>query len=127
VPTLAENLVHEASHQYFHLAQRVAPVTSGVDTRRYYSPAVGRSRPLDRLMIAFHAFANVAAFYSELAASGSSFEADARRQIAMLSPKLAQLREPLIGNPDVTPFGRALVRPVDSLLVQLGVLSQIAL
>ncbi len=125
--TLAENLVHEASHQYFHLALRVARVTGGEDTRLYFSPAVGRERPLDRLMIAFHAFANVTAWYADLSVDGSPHRDEAQRQIDILAPKLGQLREPLIGNTDIMPMGRALLQPIDSLLAQSRILRPVVL
>jgi HEXXH motif-containing protein len=55
--------VHEASHQYFHIIRRVDTVHDHSDTRLYYSPVKGEGRPIDAILLAFHAFANVVLFY----------------------------------------------------------------
>src|SRR5437660_1381825 len=39
--SLAETLVHEASHQYFYLLSRLEPVDDGTDKNLYYSPFAG--------------------------------------------------------------------------------------
>jgi hypothetical protein len=56
-----EMLIHEASHQYFHLLARlVAPVNEDPE---FYSPLKNKPRPLSKLMLGYHAFANVYLFY----------------------------------------------------------------
>lgn len=60
----AEILIHEGSHQYFHILEKVASTRKKNDTRLFYSPPVGRERPIDRILIAYHAFANVLIFYA---------------------------------------------------------------
>src|SRR5262249_18543782 len=60
---LAELLVHEASHQYFHLMEYVGPVDDGSDSTLYYSPFKGTERPLRAILLAYHAFANVLLLY----------------------------------------------------------------
>ena len=59
----AEMFVHEASHQYFHIIRRFDTVHDGSDKRLYYSPVKGEGRPIDAILLAFHAFANVVLFY----------------------------------------------------------------
>ena len=60
--TLAESFVHETAHQYFFLASRFTRLTEPDDCL-YYSPLAGRDRPLEMILVAFHAAANIASFY----------------------------------------------------------------
>lgn len=59
----AEILVHESSHQYFHMLERTSDVCKPGQREMFYSPPVKRDRPLDRILIAYHAFANVLIMY----------------------------------------------------------------
>lgn len=59
----AEILVHESSHQYFHMLERTSDVCKPGPREMFYSPPVKRDRPLDRILIAYHAFANVLIMY----------------------------------------------------------------
>lgn len=124
---VAENLVHEASHQYYHLARRLGPVVTGEDTDLYYSPAVGRTRPLDRLLLAFHAFGNVSLFYNRLRLADTAFEHQCDTKLQALRIELEQLREPMIGNPTLTPLGRSLVATLGAELVDRGLVSEAVL
>ncbi|MFG3258428.1 aKG-HExxH-type peptide beta-hydroxylase [Streptomyces sp. NPDC048172] len=100
---VAEMLVHEACHQYFYLARRLGDVTDPADTRQYHSPAVGRSRPLDKVLLAFHAFGNVRLLHEELGTPGV---------LDRMRRDTETLAAPLRGNPSVTPLGHALVDPL---------------
>jgi HEXXH motif-containing protein len=63
--SIGEMLIHEATHNYFYLlTQMGGPVTGGSDGL-YYSPFVHSMRPLDRILLAYHAFANVYLYYTE--------------------------------------------------------------
>lgn len=57
---LAATLIHETSHQYFHLANCLGQVGDVQATA--WSPFRNEDRPLDGLLSAYHAFANVALF-----------------------------------------------------------------
>lgn len=59
----AEILVHESSHQYFHMLERTSEVCKPGPREMFYSPLVKKHRPLDRILIAYHAFANVLIMY----------------------------------------------------------------
>jgi HEXXH motif-containing protein len=61
--SIAEMFVHEASHQYFHIIRRLESVHDGSDSRLFHSPVKGRERPIDAILLAFHAFGNVVLFY----------------------------------------------------------------
>lgn len=109
---IAELLVHEASHQYFHLLNLVDAFDDGSDSKMYYSPAVRKDRPLARIGVAFHAFANIILFYDACLESGLDDDGYCRRNREALLPQVAQLREPLDGNPALTPVGQALCYPL---------------
>ncbi|MBV8048718.1 MAG: hypothetical protein JO171_16335 [Paludibacterium sp.] len=107
--TVAEMLVHEASHQYYHVVGRVGKVDDGSDTRLYFSPAVARERPLSRVLIAYHAFANILLMYrafrqNGLPEAGTEWARTAER----MESDVGVLEAPLIGNPALTGYGRAL-------------------
>jgi hypothetical protein len=113
---LSELLVHEASHQYFHLLARVGPVHDGSDTELYYSPAVRVRRPIDKILLAYHAFANIFLFYQTCRANGFEEAAGAPRVCAdqehFLKAWLDELSEPLRATRALTPIGRALFEPL---------------
>jgi HEXXH motif-containing protein len=109
---IAELLVHEASHQYFHLLSLVGPFDDGSDTNMYYSPAVRMDRPIVRIGVAYHAFANILLFYDACLASGlddGGYCAQCRKKLA---PEVAELEAPLRGNAALSQVGRALCDPL---------------
>jgi len=111
IPSSAEMAVHEASHQYYLLISRLGPVEDGTDGTLYYSPLVEKKRPLNRILFAFHACANILAFY-RLCQTASSLHQEyfARNENVVLS-QMKQLGKPLFGNPALTSLGRALLDP----------------
>ncbi|MFF0738831.1 HEXXH motif-containing putative peptide modification protein [Streptomyces sp. NPDC004111] len=100
---VAEMLVHESCHQYYYLAKRLGDVVDPADTRLYYSPAVDRERPLDRVLLAYHAFANVLLLHEALGTPGI---------LDRMRRDTEQLGAPLRDNSSLTPVGRALVQPL---------------
>jgi HEXXH motif-containing protein len=109
---MAEMLVHEASHLYLHLLCRIGPIADGKDTNLYYSPVVKTERTLDRILVAYHAFANVLLLYRLCRANGVADEGYCLRNEEMVLPDLEQLEAPLRNNPALTPLGRALFEPL---------------
>lgn len=109
---VAELLVHEASHQYFNLLCRLDPFDDGTDSTLYYSPAVRRERPLSRIGVAYHAFANILLFYRLCLESGIADGGYCAHHYAKLVPDVEQLEQPLRGNPALTAAGRALCQPL---------------
>jgi HEXXH motif-containing protein len=64
---MAETLVHEASHQRYHLLDRCFPMVElGAIENMYWSPIKRCPRPLPMLLLAFHAFGNIALLFHEL-------------------------------------------------------------
>ena len=110
---MADTLVHEASHQYFHYGQLETIFTNGMDTGLYPSPYVGKDRPIDRILIAFHAFANLVLFYRACLASGLIEGREvAEREIAFHLRHLGPMSRFLESSPGLSSGGRGLFEPL---------------
>jgi len=64
---LAETLVHECAHQYYHLLKYCYPFHDGTDDTLYVSPLKKNKRPLEMILLAFHASSHMAFFHKRLA------------------------------------------------------------
>lgn len=104
---VAELLVHEAAHQYFHLAQLYgAIVRPEAAAKLFYSAINGRQRPLERVALAYHAVANIFTLLDRLAARGGAIGEDARNRMIDLGRTERSLRRTLEpAARDLTPFG----------------------
>ena len=111
VLSLAEMLIHEASHQYLELLNKLGPTVDPGHTELYYSPAKQCDRPLHKILLAYHAFANVMLFYRGVAECGLADSSFAKFQ-NVLNDELRQLEQPLLDNDAILPIGRALVEPL---------------
>ena len=68
---MAETLVHEASHQWFHMLNRSFRLVQPADRERLvWSPVKQCERPLPRILLSFHAFGNIALFFTDLWRAG---------------------------------------------------------
>ena len=108
---VAEMLVHESSHQYYNALIQLEDVTDKSDQTTYYSPFVKRERTLDRLLLAYHAFANVYLFYQECFNS-QAYRRQDHENLAALENDLGAVEEKIITSDKLTPLGRALVEPL---------------
>jgi HEXXH motif-containing protein len=117
---LAEPLVHEATHQYLHLAARVGPVDDGSDQGTYWSPLHSAERPLARLLATYHAFGNVALLLRGLVEAGEDRRGRSAARLAALLPALRTTEGQICQHPALTPSGRALLDP---LLARLSTLA----
>lgn len=109
---IAEMMVHEASHQYFHLLKKLGNVDDGSDTRLYYSPAVSKERPLSRILIAYHAFANILLMYRTTRLNGLADSGECLKMENRMQGDIGLLGAPLCANPALTPLGNALYQPL---------------
>ena len=105
-------LVHEASHQYFYAAQRFEAVSDADDRKLYYSPVKGTDRPIDKILLAFHAFANVGLFYKSCIATGLDDKNYCKINLERHLPELNELAEHLRSCNSLTKVGRALWEPL---------------
>ena len=111
VLSVAEMLIHESSHQYLELLNKLGPTVDPGHTELYYSPAKQCDRPLHKILLAYHAFANVMLFYRGVAECGIGDSRSAKFQ-NVLNDELRQLEQPLLENDAILPIGRALVKPL---------------
>ena len=112
--SVAEALVHEASHQYAYHVYRVSSLDDGSDTNLYYSPAARRSRPLERILFAYHAFANVLLFYGEAMRATDNSSGDLSKRLLQCRDFVHELDEPLRDNKALTAAGRSLYETLRS-------------
>lgn len=111
---IAELMVHEAAHQYFHLAQLYGAVTDPNSSGKlFYSAINGRYRPLERVALAYHAIANMFELLDRLIAENTVIASDALCRLNDLGKTEYSLRTTLeqAWN-DLTPFGQAFCRPM---------------
>ncbi len=111
VLSVAEMLIHEASHQYFELLNKLGPTVDPGHTELYYSPVKQCDRPLHKILLAYHAFANVMLFYRGVAECGLTDSSSAKFQV-VLNDELRQLEQPVLESDAILPIGRALVGPL---------------
>jgi HEXXH motif-containing protein len=52
------------------MAERISSSKRQDERRLFFSPSVGKDRPLDRILLAYHAFANVLIFYATISERG---------------------------------------------------------
>lgn len=113
---LAEMLVHESSHLTYQIATRLGDVDDGSDQALYFSPVKQTGRPIDRILLAYHAFANVLLFYRDCQATGIDDDGYCERNERATIPQLELLEEPLLKTKALTPIGRALFHPLRDLI-----------
>ena len=118
VGAIAEMLVHEASHQHFHLASRLDDVDDGSDRTLYYSPLKDTGRPIDAILLAYHAFGNVLLLYRRCLEAGADPDGYFERNISPTSRQLAQLDDALRTTTALTDVGTSLCRPLSERLVR---------
>ncbi len=113
---VADSFIHEASHQYLNLLSLAFPLANGNDSSLYYSVLARRERPIDRVLLAFHAAANMALFYAEAFRRGR-YECRHNFKWAMDCSK--SLREPLDHTTGLTDVGLGIFRPLASALDEI--------
>jgi HEXXH motif-containing protein len=106
--SVAEFLVHEASHQYFIIAASLGEMDEGSEGQLFYSRFARRDRPLERILAAFHALANMALFYERCLADGVPCEG----RLAYMATHMRELDEILRNAETLSPLGKSLWLPL---------------
>lgn len=112
---IAEVLVHESAHQYFYMLQRVGAVDDSSDGELYWSPPIRKKRPLSRILMAYHALANVQLLYEAVRLNDANGLRDINYVKANepdLWAAIQSLDEPLRDNPALTKLGHSLYDPL---------------
>lgn len=104
-----EMLIHECSHQYLHMLSLFGTLVSE-DARPHYSPLKGRERPLDRIVLGYHAFGNAKLAYAQLRAHGHAEAIAGRHRV--VSTYLDELVKPLVDEVGLSALGREIFRPL---------------
>ena len=112
----AEMLVHECTHQYYHMASWLGPtVVPGAGS--YYSPLKHCNRPLDRILLGYHAFGNAMMVFDRMAASG--LQDQIRIRWETVAGYLRELSVPLQDGAELSELGQALFHPLRARLAAL--------
>jgi hypothetical protein len=115
---IAELLVHEISHQYFHYGLLNTTFTNGKDQALYPSPFVQKDRSIEHILLAFHAFANIVLFYRSCLAAGIGSERNlVEREVQFNLNCLEPLKRNLEQSCGLSAAGRSLFEPLREELV----------
>ena len=104
-----EMLIHEASHQYYYMLNAFGPMVSQ-DAGKYYSPLKKCQRPLDRILLGYHAFANASLAFEKLVEQGFGELIEDRKEC--VDEYMQELLVPLESEAGLAPMGLALYRPL---------------
>jgi HEXXH motif-containing protein len=113
---LAELFVHECSHENLSLAIEHGPLDDGSDTTLYWSPVKRTGRPIDRILLAHHAFINILCFQRELVEQDLDHDGYARANYEQNVRAVEQLESALRQTRSLTDVGRALYLPLEEAL-----------
>ncbi|WP_375744940.1 HEXXH motif-containing putative peptide modification protein [Corallococcus interemptor] len=117
-------LMHECTHQYFNMLLWFGRVVKA-GAPDAYSVLKGRNRPLERILLGFHAFANILLVYSTLRSSpGPIPPKDIEDQLRNLRPIVSDLDGVLLQNWEqhLEQMGRELYLPLRERLVAVDLL-----
>jgi hypothetical protein len=106
----AEMLIHESSHLYYRLLTYYGDLVTD-NGMLYYSPFVGMERPPNRILLAYHAFANVEIFYRECIQRGLMVS-QCQRTLSKLVPDVDSLEQVLSTKIKLTQLGSCVFEPL---------------
>jgi HEXXH motif-containing protein len=109
VTETAEMLVHECSHQFLYMVSWFGTLVTEA-ARPHYSPLKRRERPLERIVLGYHAFGNVLLAYEQLRAHGHAKALAPRYSV--VSAYLDELVKPLVDDVGLSALGLQIVRPL---------------
>ena len=116
VTETVEMLVHECTHQYFHMCAWLgSTVVPGA--KPHFSPLKQCERPLDRILLGYHAFGNALIVFDRLAALGRTEEI--RVRWTAVAAYMDKLVEPLQPPDELSELGLALFSPLRARLDSL--------
>lgn len=121
LPLLAETLVHEISHQYYSLLSLAVPlIDKQVATGLYYSSFKRKDRPLEKILFAFHATANMAFYWHRVLQQSGPFQDLADRELGKLVGYIGSLGQTLRDAPGLSPTGQACFELQSAMLQERG-------
>lgn len=120
--SVAEVIVHEVSHQNFLLLSAVFPLARDHEDEKFFSSLKGKERPLTRVLLAYHAAANMALFWHDLSRHMTlddyylAEQDEMNKHADSLAAELARAR-------GLTEAGELLFRAQDELLKERGLVT----
>ena len=111
IAAIAEMLVHEASHQYYFILRHYGAFDDG-SGELHFSPIKGCKRPIDKILLAYHAFANVLLLYRSCLKKKIRDGGYCRESEPVLVRQLRELEKALATTKALTPLGQTLWRPL---------------
>jgi HEXXH motif-containing protein len=115
---IAEAFVHESSHEYFQMADRLQQLEDGSDPLLYYSPLRRTGRPVRSVYLAFHAMANMVLFFRACLNNGYQDDGYCAWYARHYAEAARGMVADLVRSPGVTANGRHLA---EQLALRLGV------
>lgn len=114
---IAEAFVHETSHEYFQMAERLQQLEDGSDPLLYYSPLRRTGRPVRSVYLAFHAMVNMVLFFRACLSRGYPDDGYCAWYVGEYTQAARGMVGDLLRSPGVTAPGR---RMVEQLALRLG-------
>jgi HEXXH motif-containing protein len=120
-PFLAEVIVHEMSHQHFMLADSVVPlVKPGRNEEIYFSSFKGKNRNIEKILLTFHAVANMLLFWHDFIHNTNDADPANRGQMDLMLRHGLGLVKILRTSDDMTEAGAAMFEQQYQLLAERG-------
>ncbi len=118
---LSEVFVHEMSHQHYFLINSIVPLTNkNAREEIYFSSLKGRKRNLDKILMTYHATANMVLFWHDvIVGMGAETSANLREREVMVRHTRG-LAEILTTAEDLTEAGKALFLAQGELMNERG-------
>lgn len=111
--SLGEMLVHETTHNYCYLAGRLGFLTDRLNEQLYYSPFLNAMRPLEAILVTYHAYANVYFYYRSYLNTAPDSRDICVERMKVILEDLKAIEGPIVKNCDqLTPIGAALTEPL---------------
>ncbi|WP_426106427.1 aKG-HExxH-type peptide beta-hydroxylase [Massilia sp. TSP1-1-2] len=121
-PFLAEVIVHEMSHQHFMLADAVVPlVKAGRNQEIYFSSFKGKNRNIEKILLTFHAVANMVLFWHDFITNTGDADPANRDQMALMLKHGHGLVKVLRTSDDMTEAGVGMFESQCRLLRERGI------
>ncbi|WP_440637628.1 aKG-HExxH-type peptide beta-hydroxylase [Bradyrhizobium sp. PUT101] len=112
---VAEMLVHEASHQYYYLLTRLGFALSNAEDTQY-SPLKRTERPLDKIILGFHAFGNVLLLHRQLRERHADDDGYCAETLQPTHAEVTMMRDTIRLHAQLTDIGRGLCYPLSAAL-----------
>lgn len=109
--SLGEMLVHEATHHYFYLITRLGEVVIH-SKEMFYSPFVNNMRSLERILLGYHAFANVYLYYKNCMRLFPDKRDVCLQRMAMTLEDVKYVEKIIKESDKLTPIGQAIAEPL---------------